>query len=226
MLVFDSVPFSARRVAGLALLALVTGGIAASGPALKGPRPKGSLMIVGGGERSDVMMRRFVELAGGPGRARIAVVPMASEEAVESGAETQGGARQPGRARVRLPGGPHPGRVAGVRAAARLGDRHLVLRRRPGAPHRGHRRHRVDPRDPGAVPGRRGRGRHLGGRRHHVRFDDHRRPDPAGRHHRLLRRRVSRHRAPPHRGASPASAFSTAPSSTSTSSSGSATTGS
>ena len=33
-------------------------------------------------------MRRFVELAGGAGRARIAVVPMASEEAVESGAET------------------------------------------------------------------------------------------------------------------------------------------
>ena len=32
-------------------------------------------------------MRRFVELAGGPGRARIAVVPMASEEAVESGAD-------------------------------------------------------------------------------------------------------------------------------------------
>jgi cyanophycinase len=89
MLVFDSVPFSARRVAGLALLALVTGGIAASGPALKGPRPKGSLVIVGGGERSDVMMRRFVELAGGPSRARIAVVPMASEEAVESGAETK-----------------------------------------------------------------------------------------------------------------------------------------
>jgi len=32
-------------------------------------------------------MRRFVELAGGPGRARIAVVPMASEEAAESGAD-------------------------------------------------------------------------------------------------------------------------------------------
>ncbi len=45
-------------------------------------------MIVGGGERTDAMMRRFVELAGGAGRARIAVVPMASEEAVESGAET------------------------------------------------------------------------------------------------------------------------------------------
>jgi hypothetical protein len=33
------------------------------------------------------MMRRFVELAGGPGHARIAVLPMASSEAAESGAE-------------------------------------------------------------------------------------------------------------------------------------------
>ena len=42
-------------------------------------------MIVGGGERSDSMMRRFVELAGGPGRARIAVVPMASSEPQATG---------------------------------------------------------------------------------------------------------------------------------------------
>ena len=82
---FAAVPFPARRVAGLALLALLTGG-APLPPS--DARPKGSLMIVGGGERSGAMMRRFVELAGGAGRARIAVVPMASEEAVESGAET------------------------------------------------------------------------------------------------------------------------------------------
>ena len=79
---------STRRVAGLALLALLTGGA----PATPGPpaevRPTGSLVIVGGGDRSEAMMRRFVELAGGAGRARIAVVPMASEEAVASGAET------------------------------------------------------------------------------------------------------------------------------------------
>jgi cyanophycinase len=74
---------SSRRITTAALLALVT---TASSPA-DGPRPKGSLVIVGGGSRTDAMMRRFVELAGGRGRARIAVVPMASEEARATGRE-------------------------------------------------------------------------------------------------------------------------------------------
>jgi cyanophycinase len=46
--------------------------------------PRGSLVIVGGGDRSEAMMRRFVELAGGRG-ARIAVVPNASSEPEETG---------------------------------------------------------------------------------------------------------------------------------------------
>ena len=75
-----------RRLAAPAALGLLT--TAAWSPtALPESRPKGSLVIVGGGERSETMMRRFVELAGGSGRARIAVVPMASEEARESGDE-------------------------------------------------------------------------------------------------------------------------------------------
>lgn len=41
---------------------------------------RGSLFIVGGGESPPELARRFVELAGGAGRARIAVVPMASSE--------------------------------------------------------------------------------------------------------------------------------------------------
>ena len=45
--------------------------------------PRGSLVIVGGGERSR-SMRRFVELAGGRG-SRIAVVPSASSEPEETG---------------------------------------------------------------------------------------------------------------------------------------------
>jgi cyanophycinase len=46
--------------------------------------PRGSLVIVGGGDRSEAMMRRFVELAGGRG-ACIAVVPTASSEPKETG---------------------------------------------------------------------------------------------------------------------------------------------
>lgn len=53
-----------------------------SGPA---PSAGGHLLIVGGGSQPPELVSRFVELAGGPGHARIAVVPMASEEAEEGG---------------------------------------------------------------------------------------------------------------------------------------------
>jgi cyanophycinase len=49
--------------------------------------PRGRLLIVGGGESPPELARRFVELAGGPGRARIAVIPMASGEPRETGDE-------------------------------------------------------------------------------------------------------------------------------------------
>lgn len=48
---------------------------------------QGHLFIVGGGSQSDSLITRFVELAGGRGHARIAVVPMASSEPVETGQE-------------------------------------------------------------------------------------------------------------------------------------------
>ena len=64
------------------LLTLVV--LGARGPALAG-QAKGHLFIVGGGEQSDSLVRRFVELAGGPGRARIVVIPMASGEPRETG---------------------------------------------------------------------------------------------------------------------------------------------
>lgn len=75
-----------RWIPALALVALST---TASIPPSRadGLRPKGSLVIVGGGSRSEAMMRRFVELAGGGGRARIAVVPMASSEPRATGTE-------------------------------------------------------------------------------------------------------------------------------------------
>lgn len=40
--------------------------------------PRGSLVIVGGGPRGDAITDKFIALAGGAGRARILVLPMAS----------------------------------------------------------------------------------------------------------------------------------------------------
>jgi cyanophycinase len=48
-------------------------------------RAGGTLFIVGGGSQSPDLVRHFVDLAGGPGKARIAILPMASSEAVASG---------------------------------------------------------------------------------------------------------------------------------------------
>ena len=48
---------------------------------------QGHLFVVGGGSQSDSLVARFVELAGGRGHARIAVVPMASGDPAASGEE-------------------------------------------------------------------------------------------------------------------------------------------
>src|SRR5262245_29273611 len=74
---------STRLIPLLAAVGLITSAPPiASTPDL----PRGSLVIVGGGDRSEAMMRRFVELAGGRG-ARIAVVPNASSEPEATGRE-------------------------------------------------------------------------------------------------------------------------------------------
>jgi cyanophycinase len=54
-----------------------------------GPRSdvKGTLFIVGGGSQPDDLVRQFVALAGGPGNARIAILPMATSNAAATGAE-------------------------------------------------------------------------------------------------------------------------------------------
>ena len=76
-------------------LCAVVVGMALAGPAAGEPpglptRP-GNLIIVGGGDTPASVQQRFVALAGGPGKARIAVFPMAStqfdEEAQEVMAE-------------------------------------------------------------------------------------------------------------------------------------------
>lgn len=67
----------AAAVLALAACASTT----ASAPATAAPRPSGSLLIVGGGPIPDPILARFVALAGGRGRARIVLYPMASEDA-------------------------------------------------------------------------------------------------------------------------------------------------
>jgi cyanophycinase len=56
---------------------------------------RGSLLIVGGGPIPDALIARFVELAGGRGRARILAMPMASEDA-DAGVEIVGDFRHLG----------------------------------------------------------------------------------------------------------------------------------
>jgi cyanophycinase len=49
------------------------------------PGQPGPLYLVGGGPQTDAMVREFVDLAGGPGRARIVVMAMASASGERSG---------------------------------------------------------------------------------------------------------------------------------------------
>jgi len=48
---------------------------------------KGHLVIIGGGDRTDDIMKRFIDLAGGPDKARIIVIPMASSTPDTTGME-------------------------------------------------------------------------------------------------------------------------------------------
>jgi cyanophycinase len=73
-----------------------------------GPRPftpnaatSGHLVIVGGGPIPDAIDQRFFQLAGGAGKARIVVLPMASESGAESGAERAATFRKLGAADAR-----------------------------------------------------------------------------------------------------------------------------
>ena len=72
-----------------------TGTLASQPPA---PNAHGHLVIVGGGPIPDEVNRRFFDLAGGAGKARIVVLPMASESGAESGAEKAASFRKLGAA--------------------------------------------------------------------------------------------------------------------------------
>src|ERR1700738_1522184 len=60
-----------------------------------GAAPAGHLLIVGGGPLPPAVLARFVELAGGPGAARIVLFPMASSDP-EAGVELAGDFRKMG----------------------------------------------------------------------------------------------------------------------------------
>lgn len=71
-----------RMKAGLLAISLAAAACAGAlpkAPAQHPAPPKGYLLIVGGGPIPDPIFERFVALAGGPGRARIVIFPMASE---------------------------------------------------------------------------------------------------------------------------------------------------
>ena len=86
-------------VAAAALLYAPGCAHAPAAPASAGPTSaearRGSLLIVGGGPIPDALIARFVELAGGRGRARILAIPMASEDA-DAGVEIVGDFRRLG----------------------------------------------------------------------------------------------------------------------------------
>jgi cyanophycinase len=72
------------RITHLLLLALVCCAAFTQAPA---QNIKGHLVIIGGGERTTDIMQRFVALAGGPDKARIIIIPLASGEPQETGKE-------------------------------------------------------------------------------------------------------------------------------------------
>ena len=69
------------------LAALLTLGVATVLAAQPPAAPKGTLFIVGGGTQPPELVTHFVDLAGGRGKARIAILPMASAEAEAGGRE-------------------------------------------------------------------------------------------------------------------------------------------
>ena len=77
-----SVSGPARPAVVLLALAFVLAGCSSATPPPASDAsgaPKGTLLIVGGGPIPDAIVERFVALAGGAGRARIVIFPMASE---------------------------------------------------------------------------------------------------------------------------------------------------
>ncbi|HOJ26896.1 MAG TPA: cyanophycinase [Candidatus Saccharicenans sp.] len=73
--------FPALSIALLTFVSFLLSPIAAQAQG----RPKGHLFIIGGGDRSEDMMKKFIELASKVGQGRIVVLPMASSTPEETG---------------------------------------------------------------------------------------------------------------------------------------------
>lgn len=71
----------------LAVALGATAGCAASSPGNLEPAAQGTLLIVGGGPQPPALVQKFVDLAGGSGKANIVVFAMASEYGETSGEE-------------------------------------------------------------------------------------------------------------------------------------------
>lgn len=86
-----------RSLPGLTLLAVLGSACVPGTPSMQlsasqrvsANATAGTLLIVGGGSQPDDLVRHFVDLAGGPGKARIAILPMATSDAVATGAEKE-----------------------------------------------------------------------------------------------------------------------------------------
>lgn len=75
------------RIRNQTFVAICTALLATSASAQSSGAPRGTLMIVGGGPQPPSLVQQFVDLAGGRGRARIAVFAEASEDGKASGEE-------------------------------------------------------------------------------------------------------------------------------------------
>ncbi len=97
-----------RPASGAIVLAALVGcwSCASSPPARRSEvaaaaAPRGHLLIVGGGPLPPAVLARFVELAGGPGRAQIVVFPMSSSD-LDAGVELTADFRKMGAAAERI----------------------------------------------------------------------------------------------------------------------------
>jgi len=85
------------------LVAAATACADESSPAVRrADAPQGSLLIVGGGPQPQALVQRFVDLAGGAGKARIVIFAMASEDGLAGGEEKAEDLRKLGAQAVNL----------------------------------------------------------------------------------------------------------------------------